>query len=345
MVIEFGDLPHLPTSFLAANLISHVEFIPGKSSSASDANFVASSNVGDPRFMCDTPLATKGAGACGCSVASSKGLVGEAGRTFPGSALGADGSQTAVLGPLGIQAAGAPHPAFTFERKVTDVTVNMQDVTNPTQPKLIWDQRFRLMGTNGEPGKTRLESSDVPIDQSGTAFHRLCGPINAWRTFKIRVMAGGEAPIDHTMMMRSVILKLPEDMGAGETVPADGAGGPDGSFLKAVGPRISEVGGGDQAPANDSVPAVRNSSFALMTPCQSGREVTAFAQSPACGPYYVRDGTMLLPPQLRGFPAVTSTSFADDDGCQPPPPPKNPPFCHKLPTVSVHVPSQISNFF
>lgn len=332
MVMEFGDIPHLPTSFLAANLISHVEFIPGKSSSASDANFVASSNVGDPRFMCDTPLASGGA-SCGCSVGSSRGLVGDAGRTFPGTAIGADGAQTAVIGPLGIQPAanGVPHPAFTFERKVTDVTVNMQDVTNPSQPRPMWDARFRLMNANGEPGKTRLESSDVPIGGDHREFTRLCGPIESWRTYKVRVTAGGEAPIDHTMMLRSVIMKLPTMSADGQTVPGSDSALPDGGSIKAVGERMTAIG---EPPADDSAPAVKSSSFA-----------TSFAQADASHPFYARDGTVLLPPQLRGFPAVTSTSFADDNECPAPEPVKNPPFCHKVPTVSIHVPSQLGQFF
>jgi hypothetical protein len=347
MVIVFGDTSalHGQTSFLASNLVGYVEIDPTKTTtSSSDANYIASSDIADKRYMCDTPLTARG--GCSCAVGG-KGLVGDAGRTFPGSALNASGAQTAVIGPLGIQgpANGVPHPAFRFAQKVTDVNMNMTDITFPGKERVVWDAKFRLTGPDGSLGSDYLPSSLQPIGGETQTFRKMCSAINSWRTYKLKVLAGGDAPIDQTIVMKASIFqptKIIHPAKAGKTEAPTQASK---ASMKVTGPRLFRVGG---EPGNDSAPAVR-SSFAC-------RYETV--GSPGPDTYAASNLPILIKPQMRGFPSVTattfaarnhaSTSFPDGDCCDCGGAPlKNPPGCHKPPTVTIHVPraDALTNFF
>lgn len=353
MVIEFGDnLLHERTSFLASNLIGHVEIDPTKSStSTSEANYVASSDISDKRYLCDVPLSN--ASNCSCSVGS-KGLVGSGGRTFPGSSINADGTQTAVVGPLGIKGPvdGVPHPSFRFAQKVTDVNVHMEDITIPGKERVIWDAKFRLTGPDGSLGSDYLPSSLPPIGGYPRNFHKMCSALNSWRMYKLNVEAGGDAPISQTIVMKASIVKptkLIHPLKAGQK---EAKTGNTGASLKRTGPRLFKLDG--DAPATDSASAVRNSSFATSFACR----YEALGEP---GPdTYAADRTILIKPQMSGFPSLTATSFAavpphkhtafnrggdDGCGCDDAPTPTNPPGCHKPPTVTIHMPrTSVSGF-
>ena len=327
----FSGGDHHLTSFLPANLMGKISIDPTKTStSTSDANYVTSSDIYDERYLCDTPLAA-GSG-CSCSAGSSRGLVGESGRVFPGSTLG--GAQTAVIGPLGIQgpAGGVPHPSFRFAQKVTDVSVNVRDITLPNQEKEVWDAKFRLMGPDGSAGSDYLPSSLPPIGGETQTFHKLCSALNSFRTYKVKVLAGGEAPIDQTIVLNAKIVQPPELIDP--TVAASEQGGAVGGLggkMTALGPRMYEVG----ASANDQVGALNGakaSSFASTSSFACAGEKNLFTSR-----------SVLVQPESRTFPALTPTAFNDCCGCAPP---KNPPGCHKPPTVTIHMPTRLglSNF-
>ena len=305
--------PHHATSFLAANLMGKISIDPTKTStSTSDANYVTSSDVYDERYLCDTPLSSS---SCSCAIGG-KGLVGSAGGVFPGSTLSANGAQTAVVGPLGIQGPvnGIPHPSFRFAQRVNDVAISMTDVTLPGQEKMVWDAKFRLMGPDGSLGSDYLPSSQAPIGGEMQNFHKLCSALNSFRTYKLKVLAGGDSPIDQTIVLNAKIVQPPElidprNVGNSENVD----GGQLGGSMKAVGPRMYQVGA-----ASDTVGAIRSSSFAQQD-----------------------DGTMLMQGESRSFPSVTSTSFNCEINKL-----KNPEYCHKPPTVTIHSPgNNFSNFF
>lgn len=338
MVVLFGDIAsHEASSFLAKNLAGWIEIDPTKTTtSSSDANYVASSDISDKRFLCDTPLTI---GSCSCAVGS-KGLVTEGGRTFPGSSLNASGAQTAVIGPLGIRGpvTGVPHPAFRFASRVTDVAVNMTDITFPGKERVVWDAKFRLTGPDGSLGSDYLPSSLAPIGGEVQNFHKMCSAINSWRMYKLKILAGGDAPIDQTIVMKSTIFKIPELIDpakAGKTDESLAGAGKDEASLKIVGKRLFSTSG---APSKDSVGAVATSSFA----CRS--EVTGMPDEST----YRASSSLAVRPEVRGFPSVTSTSFADDCcECGPNAPPKNPPGCHKPVTVTIHSlrGDALTNFF
>lgn len=289
------------------------------STSTSDANYVTSSDIYDERYLCDTPL-MGGSDGCSCS-AGSRGLVGDAGRAFPGSSLGSN--QTAIIGPLGVAGpvGGVPHPSFRFAQKVSDVSIKLTDITIPGGEKTVWDAKFRLTDPAGNPGSDYLPSSAAPLE--GGQFHKLCSALNSFRTYRLKVEAGGEAPIDQTIVLNAKIVQPPELIDpalAGQSDPGT-VPGLSGS-MKATGPRMYEVGGPDQVPA---LGAAKASSFASF------------------GDMRFVDKSILVRPESRTFPSVTSTSFADCCGCEPP---KNAPGCHQPPTVTIHIPSRVglSNF-
>jgi len=347
MVILFGDIPsHDPSSFLAKNLIGFVEIDPTKTTtSSSDANYVASSDISDKRYLCDTPIT---GGGCSCAVGG-KGLVTEGGRTFPGSSLNAAGAQTAVVGPLGIQGPvnGVPHPAFRFASRVTDVAMNMTDITFPGKERVVWDAKFRLTGPDGSLGSDYLPSSLPPIGGEVQNFHKMCSAINSWRMYKLKVLAGGDAPVDQTIVMKATIVKPPTlihpaRVGKAASAPTQATQ----ESMKKTGARLFVVDG--KAPSADSVGALRQSSFACRSESIASPDNNTYQGSKA----------LLIRPQMRGFPSVTSTTFADnhnqtsfnknDDccGCGSNVAPKNPEGCHKPPTVAIHMPRPaVANFF
>jgi hypothetical protein len=328
MVLIFGDVAslHFPTSFLSDKLVGVVEIDP-QLSKASTSNQVVSTDISDARYMCDTPL-TQGASGCGCAVGS-KGLVGDGGRTFPGSSLNANGSTTLVSGPLGYQGVnGVPHPAFRFGQKVTDVALSMKDVTIPGQERDIWSAKFRLTGPDGSLGSDYLPSSEKPLndDVMNTPFHKLCAAVNSYRQYKLHIEAGGEAPIQQNIFLKAKIFQPTELIDPRKAGGSEGGEVGDSDVsMKATGPRMFVVDG--KSPATDTAPAVR--------------------------PSYLASKSLRIPTEMRGFPSVTSTSFQDtstgeeDQCCQCAPAPKNPPGCHKPPTVTIHFPrnDMMGNFF
>jgi hypothetical protein len=277
--------------------------------------------------------------------------VGDAGKSFPGSTLGGPGSQTAVIGPLGIQGpvSGVPHPSFRFAQKVSDVSVNVVDVTGPGEPKLMWDAKFRLAGPDGSPGSDYLPSSHAPIGGSHPNFHKMCSALNSWRTYKLTVDAGGEAPIQQSIVMKAYIVhpdKLIDPLKAGQS---EGGGSiDDGTSIKVTGPRLFAQ---DSEPKTDAVAAVKKSSFATSFACREN--LIGFPDRNT----YAADSTFSIRPESRTFPSVTasyftsrdhdSTSFpgAEESCCNCAPELKNPPNCHKLPTVTIHMPQSFANFF
>ena len=357
MVIIFGDVfDHHPTAFLASNLMGSIAIDPTKTStSTSDANYVTSSDISDNRYLCDTPMSSAASGSCSCGTGTA-GLVGDAGRVFPGSAVGAGGAQTAVVGPLGIQGAvsGVPHPSFRFAQKVTDVAVNMTDITSPGQERLVWDAKFRLTGPDGSLGSDYLPSSLPPIGGEVQSFHKLCSALNSFRLFKLKVLAGGDAPIDQSMVMKATIVQPPEllDPNAAPAGAAPDAAGGDKvvSSLKATGDRMYAVDGNGQPvpPMADSVGPIRASSFAQHHDTSFSQHSTSFGRNVDI--YRAVGGGVTVQPERSGVPAVTATSFAGEDGgCScggdsDPPPLTNPPNCHKPPTVTIHMPNQMTRF-
>lgn len=351
MIILFGDVVpcHGATSFLAQNLVGYVEMdLKGSDISAGSPNQVVSTDISDKRYMCDTPL-SQDSGGCGCAVGG-KGLVGSDGRTFPGSSINANGTTTAVAGPMGFSGVnkGVPHPAFRFDKKVTDVTIRMKDISIPGKERDVWNQRFRLTGPDGSLGSDYLPSSLPALPDDGvfnTPFHKLCAAVNSYRKYMLHVEAGGEAPITGQKIVFTAKIIQPPEMidpakaGNSEGGEVDGTGS-----MKATGPRLFVVDG--KSPAGDSAPAIRSSSFADTTSFACRYEATA---SP--GPNtYLASKSLLSQPQIRGFPAVTATSFSgeDDQCCQCNAAPKNAPGCHKPPTVTIHFPRNdwmTNNFF
>jgi len=338
MVFYFGDISsltdlnshsHEPTAFLASNLMGKIAIDPTKSStSTSDANYVTSSDIYDERYLCDAPISAKS--ACGCSgEVASRGLVGEAGRTFPGSSLTANGTTTAGVGPLGIAAPanGIPHPSFRFAQRVTDVAFNMTDVTIPGQEKVVWDAKFRLVGPDGSLGSDYLPSSLPPIGGEVQNFHKLCSALNSMNKYTLKISAGGNAPIDQKIALSSRIVQPPaliDPQIAASRDPESAIADMSEAKFQKVGPRIYPVGGPDAPPAsNDTRPAVSTSSF-------SEREILNSLDS--------RDGTVFTKSENRMFPSVTSTSFACT---RPPPDLRNVPGCHQPPTVTIHTPKTL----
>ena len=328
MVYFFGG--HEQSSFVVAGAITHTEFDPTKSTtSSSDANYAVSSDISDNRYVCDTPLSVTNDG-CSCSVGGA-GLVSGPGRVFPGSALG---GQSATLGPLGLQGGvpGLPHPSFRFAQPVTDLTVDMRDITIPGNEQKVWHESFRLAQPDGSLGGKYLPSSQPAIDRTDSYhFHKLCSAMNSWRVYKLKIRAGGQAPIDQTMVLKTYIVK--PDLLVDPVNAAEGGAGATGGkvesggvvSIKATGPRFSET----SAPASDTASAVKASSFAV-------REDEFLVKN---------GGTVLMRPDQRHFPSITTTSFAQSSvlcGGQPAPVLKNPMGCHNPPTVTIQTPS---NFF
>ncbi len=309
-------VPHDGTSFLAANLMGKISIDPTRTStSTSDANYVVSSDVYDDRYLCDTPLAG-GDSSCSCAIGS-KGLVADgSSKIFPGSMMG---NSSATVGPLGIQGAvnGVPHPSFRFAQRVSDVALTMTDITFPGQEKVVWDAKFRLTGPDGSIGSDYLPSSLPAIGGEVQTFHKLCSALNSYHTYKLKVAAGGDAPIDQTIVMNAKIVQpgelLDPAVAAANPSSVVEAGSGYGS-MKMVGPRLYTVGA---PPASDTAPAVRSSSFA---------EVVS-----------QNDGTIVMRGEgANPVPSVTATSFGCGCGEQP----TNPPNCYKPPTVTVHYPNE-----
>jgi hypothetical protein len=307
---------HDVTSFLASNLVGKISIDPTKTStSTSDANYVTSSDIYDDRYLCDTPL-TSALNSCGGAPAS-KGLVGDAGRNFPGSSIQSGPGSPSPLGVVG-PVNGVPHPSFRFAQKVTDVAFNMQDITNPGQPKLVWNARFRLTGPDGSLGSDYLPSSLPPMPaQDNFAFHKLCSAVNSGHKYQLKIEAGGNAPINQTIVMDARIVKPCSEIDP--SVAASGGGAvtesaiKDGSRIQATGPRLYSASGG---PRSDSSPAVTTSSFAA-------RHVLTTLNKD--------DGRMLISAEPKRFPAVTATSFTK----------RLPEGCHKAPTVTIHTPKSL----
>lgn len=337
-----GQDSHTASAFLASNLMGKIAIDPTRTSTASsDANYVTSSDIYDERYLCDTPL-MGGAGNCSCAVGS-RGLVGDSGRVFPGSSLG---GQNAVIGPVGIQGpvAGVPHPSFRFAQKIDTLSVDVKDITIPgSESKTVWNANFLLNNTDTPGGSDYLPSSAQPIGGDMQSFHKLCSALNSYRTYKLHLVGGGQAGFDQTIVLTAKIVQPPE------MIDPTVAGGIDGETsnlsagdsLKAVGPRLIEIGG--NPPQSDQVPAL------------NGARTSSFAQTnfPTISN---NDGTILIQPESRTFPAVTSTTFADKpsavtsttfaDCCGECAPKKNLPGCHQPPTVTIHIPNRLglSNF-
>jgi len=324
MVICLGS--HEVSSFVPAGVIAHTEFDPTKSTtSSSDGNYAVSSDISDNRYVCDTPLSsTAGADGCSCSVGGA-GSVTSQGRVFPGSMLGAPGTQTATMGPLGLRGGvtGVPHPSFRFAQPVTDVSLKMTDITIPGQEKVVWDANFRLTQPDGSLGGKYLPSSQAPIGGEMQNFHKVCAPLNSWHVYKMKILAGGQAPIDQTMVLKTYLVKpdsLMDPVKGAQGAMGDSAKANTGVVsMKATGPRFSEAQA--SPPASDAVPAVASSFSAVQKLSQ--------------------DGTVLIRPDQRHFPSVTSTSFG---GCNRALKLKNPEGCHKPPTVTIHSPNQYMKF-
>ena len=307
---------HDVTSFLASNLIGKISIDPTKTStSTSDANYVTSSDIYDDRYLCDTPL-TSAANTCGGAVAS-KGLVGSAGRNFPGSAMGPNASSPSPLGVAG-PVNGVPHPSFRFAQKVTDVAFNMQDITNPGQPKLMWNARFRLTGPDGSLGSDYLPSSLPPMPaQDNFAFHKLCSAVNSGHKYQLKIEAGGNAPVNQTIVMDARIVKPSSEIDPSVAASGGGAVAPsgapkDGSRIQETGPRLYSASGG---PRSDTSPALA-ASFA------SRHVLTTLNKD---------DGTMLITAEPKRFASITATSFSD----------RVPAGCHEAPRVTFHTPKSL----
>jgi hypothetical protein len=313
---------HDITSFLPSNLVGKISIDPTKTStSTSDANYVTSSDIYDDRYLCDTPLVSRTDSCAG--IAATKGLVGGAGRNFSGSTIDPSGSSLSTLGVAG-PVNGVPHPSFRFAQKVSDVSFNMQDVTNPGQPKLVWNAKFRLNGPDNSVGSDYLPSSMPPIQATDNfAFHKLCSAINTVRTYQLKIEAGGNAPINQTIIMNSRIVKPCSEIdpnvaaqGGGGTYLSSTANSTTTTRLQEIGPRLYSASGG---PQSDTAAAVRSSSFAT-------RHVFTTLNKD--------DGIMLISShESNKFPAVTSTSFAKTGNL--------PVGCHKSPTVTIHTPKSL----
>lgn len=336
MVHIFGDVVHLPTSFLASNLSGTIAVDETKSTTSnSEANFVTSSDITDiKKFLCDMPIA-KG-NTCGCG-SSNAGLVSQAGRTFAASTVGLNGAQTATMGPLGIQPANSLHPSFRFAQKVSDVQVSVTDVTFPGNERLIWDAKFRLP----DGGSTFLPPNADAIGGKVPNFQKMCSALNSWRNYKVEVMAGGDAPIDQSLFLRSEIITKP-DLIDPATAESQDPGIPEvaqgGATIRATAPSILVDQSARGPPSTtDAVPATnfKTGAFAI-------RSTTSFAQTTDTSHYYVKDGTVFVNKENSGFPAVTATTFTQNDDCccGPKAPISNPPGCHKPPVVTIHTPSR-----
>jgi hypothetical protein len=310
---------HDGTCFLASNLLGKISIDPSKTNtSTSDTNYVTSSDIYDDRYLCDTPLVSA-VDKCG-GAAGSRGLVGETGRNFQGSSVDPSGSSLSTLGVAG-PVNGIPHPSFRFAQKVTDVKFNMLDVTNPGVPKTVWNARFSLRGPDNSLGSDYLPSSLAPTPaQDNFAFHKLCSAVNSSRTYQLKIEAGGNAPINQTIVMNSRIVKPFSEIdssvsASGSADSATASLGKDGSRLQLLGPRLYSQNGG---PTSDSVAAIPSarSSFAVR------HVMTALDQD---------DGRMLISGEPNRFTAVTATSFCG----------RLPKGCHRPPIVTIHTPKSL----
>jgi hypothetical protein len=321
---------HEHTSFLAANLVGITAVDTTKTSmSTSEGNFLLSTDLTDPKFICDTPLS---AGSCQCGGGVS-GLVSGTGASFPGSSLG-------LLAPGGV-APPPIHPSFHFAKPVTNARFTLMNVTEGQEPRTLWDAVYQF----GGEGSNVLPSDAIAVDGNQKEFHKFCAPVNSWNNFKLTVTGGsGGGAINQTVFLKDEIFRKPPMLDPKTAMSASpdvdgsqlGSGSLDGKIV-ATGNRMtlmSNVPSDGGPPMGDAVSAVKSSSFAQVD----------------TSPYFIRSGgSIAMVPERSGLPVVTSTNFSSTshkttsfDCCDcNKQAPKNPPGCHRPPIVTIHVPSQM----
>ena len=330
-------LLHEPSSFLAANLVGITSVDTTKTSlSTAEGNFLVSTDLMDPKFICDTPLS---AGSCQCGAGGVSGQVSSSGSSFPGSALG-------LLAPGGVPPPQI-HPSFHLAKPVDNLHVTLLNVTKGQEPRTMWDAQFQF----GPQGSSVLSSDAIAVSGNQKEFHKFCAPVNSWNNFKLQVVGGsGESAINQEVFLKNEIIRKPSMLDPSvatsanpDTDPtANGASSSLDGKMVAVGDRMTMV----NQSANVAVPPSRTTVPALGMQAQT----SSFAE-PDTSPYYIRTGGSIatVPERSSGLPVITSTNFSsthkgtsfDCCDCEKQAP-KNPPGCHRPPIVTIHVPSRMA---